>query len=427
MHGCLKCRHDITARPLAQQDAIALSCFRAITCADAGNPPTAIQDWDRAVETLEIHGLLPCLGITGAGAAMPEAVRQKVLRNKLRLALYHTNAQDAMTGIAREMDAAGIPYALLKGTYLYELLYRGLFPRAYGDLDLLVPANRIADAIAALANAGYGRDTGDAHHAGLPRWHFHATLVSDRPGGLPLELHRALVDKANLYRLPEAELFERLTKFKTPRGEFTVLCAEDQFVYLCLHAAKHGILNSTALRGGFPAEWFCSPASGNRLIWFLDIDLFLRRQIDDLQWAVISERAQRWNVVADVRDCLRVLRLLQPASPADTAIRRLDRHLPDATTADMEQTGQRTVGARLLASGPVRRLLERAMRTDSEACVRPVRGMLLARTVVPSPARLLQYYGKTHRLWTPWLYIWHPLHMLRKLLAPDYRLQTFSG
>lgn len=247
---------------------------------------------------------------------------------------------------------------------------------------------------------------------------FHATLTSDRPGGLPLELHRALVDKANLYRLREAELFERLTVFKTPRGAFTVLGAEDQFIYLCLHAAKHGILNATSLRGGFPAEWFCSPASGNSLIWFLDIALFLQQQIDRLQWAVIAERAQRWNVVDDVRDCLRVLRLLQPASPADLAIRRLVRHLPDAATAGKRQTGRRELGARLLRSRPVRMLLERAMRTDSATCVRPVRAMLLVRTMAPIPSRLRQYYGKTHRLWTPWLYLRHPFHMLRKLLAP---------
>ncbi len=407
-------RHQSNGR--AQQDAVALACFRALTSDNDGNFATVIPDWDAAVETLDIHGLLPGLGITAA--AMPDAVRQKVLRNKLRLALYHTNALEAMTGIARELEAAGIPYALLKGTYLYELLYRDLFPRAYGDLDLLVPVDRIDDARAALANAGYGRLPGDAHHAALPRWHFHATLTSDRPGGLPLELHRALVDKANLYRLREAELFARLTVFKTRQGTFTVLGAEDQLIYLCLHAAKHGILNATALRGGFPADWFCSPASGNRLIWFLDIALFLQRQADRLQWAVIAERAQRWNVVDDVRDCLRVLRLLQPVSPAAQAIRRLDRHLPDALATGTRQRGRVQLTARLLRSRPVRRLLERAMRTDAATCVRPVRAMLLVSTLVPSPARLLTYYGTTQRLWIPWLYLRHPFHMLRKLLRP---------
>lgn len=416
-----------------QQDALALACFRALASdCTAACPLESVRDWNLAVETLEIHGLLPVIGsaaASGSAAAggVPDAIRQHVLKHKLRLSLYHANALDALSGISREMQAAGIPYAVLKGTYLYELLYRDRFPRAYGDIDLLVPRERIAEATAALQKAGYDDESAQAGHGGMPRWHFHAAFTSRKPGGLPVELHRSLVDRCNLYRVPEDELFGRLVEFKTRQTCFTVLATEDQLIYLCLHAAKHGILNSTGLRSGYAAEWFCGPAVGNRLLWFLDIELFLRKERDNLDWCVVAERAREWNVSDDVINGLRVLALLQPGSLADDALERLGNQ-PKAAftrTASAPDTGsqsmprqRRTILHHVLGSKAGTRFLERSMQTNSLLLVRPIRLFLVGRMLVPSPAQLLRYHRKTNRLWLPWLYLLHPFHMLRKMLVP---------
>jgi len=397
-----------------EQDAFALACFRAISPdSKAVLPPGSVSDWNLAVGTLEIHGLLPFVGSAAAGGEVPDDIRQRVLKHRLRLSLYHANALDALTGISRELQAAGIPYAVLKGTYLYELLYRDRFPRAYGDIDLLVPADRLAEATVALRKAGYGDDPAHASRGGgMPRWHFHAELTSRKPGGLPVELHRSLVDRCNLYRIPEAELFGRLVIFKTRQGSFTVLSTEDEFLYLSLHVAKHGILNAVGLRGGYPAEWFCGPAAGNRLLWFLDIALFLQTHKDDLDWEKIDDRIQRWNVAEDVHDCLRVLRLLQPESLAQHALERLGA----AGSAPASRTG---ACSRWLRSKTGQRWTEWSMRTNPVLCIRPIRPLLVGRSLAPSPARLLGYYGRTTRAWLPWLYLTHPVHMLRKLLLGD--------
>lgn len=392
-----------------EQNAFALACFRAIGSESAGARPwEAVRDWPRAVQILEIHGLLPCLD---RAAEAPDDVRRLVLETKLRAATYQSNALDALNEISREMGAAGIPHAVLKGTYLYELLYRELFPRAYGDVDLLVPANRIAEAMAALERAGYDGDSKPGAHGPMPRWHFHAALTSRKPGGLPVELHRSLVDRANLYRIREEELFGRLVEFRVRQGGFTVLSAEDQLLYLCLHVAKHGILNSVGLRNGFAPEWFCDPAAGNRLLWFLDIELFLRKHNGRLDWPAVAERMRRWNVSEDVGDCLRVLRLLRPGSAAEVALERLG----DCSPAGISRPG---MVARLLRSETGQAWLERSMRTAPRLCFRPIRCFLLGRSLAPSPARILGYYRKTNPAWLPWLYFKHPVHMVRKMLGP---------
>lgn len=404
-----------------EQSAFVLSCFRALGPAPAlVHAPDVSRDWFSAAKALERHGLLPCLGVAAVGvvfnaSSMPASVlQQQVLKYKLRMALYHANTLDAMKDVNREMNAAGIPYALLKGTYLYELLYRDLFPREYGDIDLLVPADLIEDAVLALRKAGYSGTGKHDSDASMPQWHFHMTLTSQKPGGLPLELHRSLVDKANLYRVRDKDLFARLREYKARGSCFTVLSAEDQFIYLCLHAAKHGILNFVGLHSGYSAEWYCDSAVGNRLIWFMDIELFLQKEKDNLDWHIVSERALEWNVSEDMINCLRVLQLLQPASQAQHAMKQLGYSFSETGPSTACRKGMMD---RILRSATGQALMERSMQTNSMFLIRPIRLFLMWRIIVPSPSRILGYYGRKKRLWLPWLYIIHPFHMISKMLV----------
>lgn len=398
----------MTMEQRTAQNAFALACFRSIGSTDSESKPwDSVPDWNLATQTLQIHGLLPILRWA---SKLPAEVQQSVLEARLRAATYQSNTLEALTEIAREMKAAGIPYALLKGTYLYELLYRDLFPREYGDLDVLVPAEFVDDAILALEKAGYASERKTGDHAAMPRWHFHAVLTSEKPGGLPLELHRSLVDRANLYRINEPELFDRLKEYRAGEVGFTVLAIEDQFIYLCLHVAKHGSLNAIGLRNDFPPGWFCDPAAGNRLLWFLDIELLLQKHNHMMDWTAINERIERWNVADDVKCCLRVLRLLRPAS---AAVFTLDQ-LGDSSPTDVSRTG---LLAWILRSRTGKRCLARSMQTVPALCIRPIRCVLIGRTLVPSPAELLCYYKRTYLAWLPWLYLRHPFHMAHKMFV----------
>ncbi len=407
-----------------EQNAFALACFRAIVSeTEEQRPWVSVRDWNRAVQTLEIHGLLPILC---RASEAPEDVQRLALEAKLRAATYQTNALDALNDISREMKAAGIPFAVLKGTYLYELLYRDLFPRQYGDIDLLVPSERIEDAVSALERVGYEGDRKRAGRPSMPRWHFHAALTSKKPGGLPVELHRSLVDRANLYRIREEELFGRLTEFRARQGGFTVLCAEDQLIYLCLHVAKHGSLNAIGLRNGFAPEWFCDPAAGNRLLWFLDIEIFLRKHKTLLDWPAVAERMERWNVFDDMMHCLRVIKALQPESQAEYAMERLGgssletdsmRNASSIVAGKAKSARRKGILDRGLQSAAGQALLARSMRVNPMLFIRPIRLFLVWRILAPSPSRLLKYHGRQKRLWLPWLYLVHPFHMLRKMLG----------
>lgn len=231
------------------------------------------------------------------------AVTQSLLR--------HGAGLKAAFRLMNELGDRGIPHLFLKGPTLQRMLYGESAIRPYSDLDVWIDPTRLAEAVPAVVAAGWKAPPR------LTPYHFHVVCApADAP--LPLELHTRWVDRANLYRLPDDAGLDSavLGDEGLPRP-----CAEDLLLYLCLHAHKHGFLNETALALGQPAEWFLSPASGNRLLWWLDIALLLEHH--RLDWQFCIDRIWRWNIIKPVAITLRLVARFLPASKARQALANL--------------------------------------------------------------------------------------------------------
>lgn len=227
--------------------------------------------------------------------------------------LRHGAGLKAAFRLMGQLCDRGIPHVFLKGPTLQRLLYGEAATRPYSDLDVLVEKERLNDAIEAAVASGW-RSPGR-----ITPYHFHVVCPpSDAP--LPLELHTRWVDRANLYRLPDDAGLERARLGAEGLPRF---CADDLLLYLCVHAHKHGFLNETALALGQPAEWFLSPASGNRLLWWLDVALLLEQSYEELDWKACTERIWRWNVIKPVAITLIMVQRLLPASKAREALANL--------------------------------------------------------------------------------------------------------
>lgn len=224
--------------------------------------------------------------------------------------LRHGAGLKAAFRLMNALGDRGIPHLFLKGPTLQRLLYGESAIRPYSDLDVWVDPTRLAEAAEAVAEIGWQRPPR------ITRYHFHVVCPpADAP--LPLELHTRWVDRANLYRLPDDAGLDRAVMGAEglPRP-----CVEDLLLYLCLHAHKHGFMNETALALGQPAEWFLSPASGNRLLWWLDIALLLEQSHEPIDWQVCMERIARWNIAKPVAITLRLVARFLPASKARQAL-----------------------------------------------------------------------------------------------------------
>lgn len=385
-------------------------------CLERAAPPGRwlVPDWPAAERVLDRHGLSAM-----AMAALPQAlvsppcppeVLERLKRARHHGVIRHQVALRALGRIHPLFERAGVPYAVLKGPHLQEFYYPAAFPRLYGDVDLLVRRRDLGRAIALLRAADYSLAGSAVARFVLRRIHFHLLLLP-RSRGLPrIELHWSLVDRANLYRVCDDEVLARTVLQESGAVRFGVLAREDVLLYLCLHMAKHGVLNGIGLRSGQPAAWFCREAAGNRMIWCLDLALWLQREMGRLDWHAVRQRAAAWNVAGALAESLSVVGLLLPSSQAGAAL------------AHLGAVGERTAPARergldrLLRTALGRRCLVPFMGMHSRLLFRPVRLLFLGRLFLPSPRQLRDYYG-SRSLPLALLYIKHPFHMLRRLIG----------
>ncbi len=285
-----------------------------------------------------------------------------------RTMLRHGTGLKAASRLMNALGDRGIPHLFLKGPTLQRLLYGEAAIRPYSDLDVWVGAGNLPAAIEAAAASGWRRPRR------ATRYHFHAVCApSDAP--LPLEIHSRWVDRANLYRLPDDAGLERacLGEEGLPRP-----CIEDLLLYLCIHAHKHGFLNETALALGQPPDWFLSPASGNRLLWWLDIALLLEKAIN---WEISIERISRWNITKPAAITLRLVARFLPASRARQALAnlRLDTIHPQLGSKAMQRMVIRN---------------SRRFMSPTAATWRPGRMAELPDLLFPAPNNLAAFLGK---------------------------------
>ncbi|MDD5706629.1 MAG: nucleotidyltransferase family protein [Kiritimatiellae bacterium] len=282
-----------------------------------------VRDWPETERLLNRHGLASLatavMSPEEISATVPCDVLARLKRARHQGAIAHQTALRALANIHPRFVREDIPYAVLKGPHLQETLYTPDCPRLSGDVDLLVRRGDLDRAADALREAGYRPAGGALSRFLLRHIHFHLLFLPLDKGLPKIELHWSLVDRANLYRVPDEEVLARAVDLDAGTVRFRVLSREDTLLYLCLHMAKHGVLNAIGLRSGQGAPWFCRKSSGNRLIWCLDVALWLQHEFDRADVDLIHQRATAWNVVPELVESLRVMEVVLPSSPARAA------------------------------------------------------------------------------------------------------------
>ena len=371
----------------------------------AGPPPG--DDPKAGADLLAGHGLDALADEAGAGDwPIDFRARLKLLRH--RSAFQSMVNRASLSRVAGALAGEGIRYAVLKGGPLAARLYGHTTLRASQDLDVWVAPCDVDRALAALARAGLKCVDIGWRQGLVRRYHFHFVMVPDGKGLCPVELHWALVDRANLYRIDEEEVRRGIRLVDSEGVAVGCLRGEDEFIYLCAHLAKHAQFNRRGLSEGRDAGWFCRAFTGLRLIWMLDLQRYLERHGGEFDWAMLRARAERWNAIEDVADCLRVLDLLLPDGEAAKALHWIGR--------DVASGARRPAWlGSLLSSGPGRAVLDRMLRADSTFVVRPVRLLGVWRLLFPPASELTRFHRLRHRAWVPLARLAHPAVMLARL------------
>jgi hypothetical protein len=132
-------------------------------------------EWPALTEQLAHARLLPTLGPRIAELAGDSAPTE--FRGTASAAVEACQRQDALLlligqQVIEALRARGIAAAALKGPGLGEELHGEAGRRLSSDIDLLVPAARLREAVAVAAELGYEQPTDPAQENGLPLLHF---------------------------------------------------------------------------------------------------------------------------------------------------------------------------------------------------------------------------------------------------------------
>ena len=231
-------------------------------------------DWQRFGSLAAEQEVLPLVSRVLAGPLLaghvPQPVVDEARRSRLETLARNLSLDAELDRIASRLHASGIPVVPLKGTRLAQRLFGSLDARRVGDIDVLVPRARLAEARSLLGELGYAAVDGQEHHA----FHGAPYVRSTAAMSFVLELHWGLNDPG-FVTVDYEELWRRVLASSLEAQPLRTLPGEETLLFLALHLAKHhrGVLRLLA-----------------------DVDRLVRREGAYLDWSYVVRLAERWHV-----------------------------------------------------------------------------------------------------------------------------------
>ena len=265
--------------------------------------------WKLLFDLSEVHGLQPLL------YQLLSTVQEQVPREEMHVLAqgYQMNLRKALflsrelIRIVDRLQAIGVDVLPYKGVALAEAVYGDIALRQAGDIDLLIHAKDLTRVREALRELGY------QPHLLLSEPEEHAYLNSgyecafDSPAGRNLlEVQWAIQPRFYAVDFDLNAVFQRAIMVPVAGRSMKAPCAEDLFLILSLHAAKH--------------VW-------GRLIWLSDLARIMN--LSSVNWDFIASQAKDLGVVRIMRVSLLLANSMlgaQVPAAAETA-------LPEDSTA----------------------------------------------------------------------------------------------
>jgi hypothetical protein len=232
-------------------------------------------NWMTLLATASEEGLLPLLNSCRAAFGNPSDEIVQFL-GEVEASNFARNSMlaDEVAHVALLLNRRGIEPVLLKGAaYLAVGIYANPATRYTGDVDMLIPETRLADAVAALTEDGYVADDDDPF--GEFRHHYRPLA---RPGRPPIELHHCLGLGLCARLLSAGEVIAQSRPHNCDGAAVRVPCPE--------HLAIHLVMHSQLLHAYTERIWPPLRALGD----LLALNRFYGEALD---WRAIGERFRR--------------------------------------------------------------------------------------------------------------------------------------
>ncbi len=205
--------------------------------------PLLEHKWERLRDTLgtqRVTGLAIAAADDGA-LVLDDAQRAALEEDHLEALAHVLRLERDLLDVHDVLAAAGVPFAVLKGSAVAHLDYVDPALRTFGDNDLLLPSDRFADGLAALMDHGFVRPAAEIAPGFDVRFGKGATL-RDSDLGRELDIHRTLAMGPHGLMIRLEELWADPVAFELGGRRIAALGAEQRCLHACFHAS---IGNST--------------------------------------------------------------------------------------------------------------------------------------------------------------------------------------
>ena len=274
-------------------------------------------DWGRFWDEAGTQQVQPLVARELAGtwlnAIVPPDLARAAREARLQTIGYNLAVHGELQSIGRALRARGIDVAPLKGTHLAQRLFGALDARRVGDIDILVPEERLEDARAVLFDLGYGRRSGAS--VGIEEHSFHGVpYIRVGPNcSFVVELHWGL-NNPRFVSVEYAGLWRRIREAAPAGAALMPLPSEETLLFLALHLPKHdlGVLRLIA-----------------------DIDRLLRVEGGGIDWDRVLSTAARWRVSQFLYFALHRARVTLGSPVPEAVMRRLRPHAWRRTAVEL--------------------------------------------------------------------------------------------
>jgi hypothetical protein len=261
----------------------------------------APHEWEAVITAARAEQLIGSLAHRVEGVELPPKVASLMTAARVNAAYARTSALWEAEMARRALAPAGVPFVLLKGTALLASGSSAGEGRSVGDLDILVPRDRIDEAERALLDAGWEWVKEDPYDDLYYRqWMHELPPLIHRERDRMIDVHHTI--------LP-------LTARPTPDAAAMVADRRQLETGLCVPSLEDMIAHSAAhlLADG-------DLAGGLRNLW--DIDRMLRDAPSDGFFGTLLARADHHQLGSAVRRALRLSHHLF-GTPVPAALQRL--------------------------------------------------------------------------------------------------------
>ena len=252
-------------------------------------------DWNQLIATASSEGVTPLVywGLSQSGKleSLPEAPRNSLSAAYAVTWFQNERLFQELEVLARLFDDAGIPVVVLKGACFALTVYPDVGLRQMGDLDLLVPADKLDEAAGIARSRDFTETLPEASPGLNDLLSHHVRLQTSEPLPLVLEIHNSLVaDRVFTYAVPVDWFWsqtESLGAVSHKRfGSLRMLTPAAQVLY----AAAHAMLQ----HGGRSAP----------LLWFYDLHLLIRHHDRRMDWDLLVSQARKFEWGSALRAAL---------------------------------------------------------------------------------------------------------------------------